>query len=127
MISIHKLADAQSEKIGEGTRIWQFCVILPAAKIGKDCNILSHVFIENDVVVGVSERQLSNVSWRSLTCCQSMPKDMLFYARCYRAKKLERNALNCFVSRHLQQSFRTHRLITFVSAFSAARCSIHTA
>jgi acetyltransferase-like isoleucine patch superfamily enzyme len=52
MISIHKLADVQSEKIGEGTRIWQFCVVLPEAQIGKDCNICSHVFIENDVVVG---------------------------------------------------------------------------
>jgi acetyltransferase-like isoleucine patch superfamily enzyme len=52
MISIHKLADVQSEKIGEGTKIWQFCVVLPEAQIGKDCNICSHVFIENDVVVG---------------------------------------------------------------------------
>jgi acetyltransferase-like isoleucine patch superfamily enzyme len=52
MISIHKLADVQSDKIGEGTRIWQFCVVLPEAQIGKDCNICSHVFIENDVVVG---------------------------------------------------------------------------
>lgn len=49
---IHKLADVQSDKIGEGTRIWQFCVVLPEAKIGKSCNICSHVFIENDVVVG---------------------------------------------------------------------------
>jgi UDP-2-acetamido-3-amino-2,3-dideoxy-glucuronate N-acetyltransferase len=52
MISIHELADVQSETIGEGTKIWQFCVVLPGAKIGKDCNICSHVFIENDVVVG---------------------------------------------------------------------------
>jgi acetyltransferase-like isoleucine patch superfamily enzyme len=52
MISIHKLADVQSGKIGEGTKIWQFCVVLPDAQIGKDCNICSNVFIENDVVVG---------------------------------------------------------------------------
>ena len=25
---IHDLADVQSEKIGKGTRIWQFCVVL---------------------------------------------------------------------------------------------------
>lgn len=49
---IHKLADVQSENIGDGTRIWQFCVVLPEAQIGKGCNICSHVFIENDVVVG---------------------------------------------------------------------------
>lgn len=49
---IHKLADVQTEMIGEGTRIWQFAVILPGATIGKDCNICAHTFIENDVVVG---------------------------------------------------------------------------
>ena len=50
--TFHALADVQSEAIGVGTRIWQFCVVLPGAQIGKDCNICSHVFIENDVVVG---------------------------------------------------------------------------
>src|SRR5471032_2892202 len=49
---IHPTADVQSRSIGEGTRIWQFVVILPDAKIGKDCNICSHCFIENKVVVG---------------------------------------------------------------------------
>lgn len=49
---IHQLADVQSETIGEGTKIWQFCVILPKAQIGRGCNICSHCFIENDVVVG---------------------------------------------------------------------------
>ncbi len=48
----HSSSDIQSEKIGAGTRIWQFCVILPGARIGNDCNICSHVFIENDVIVG---------------------------------------------------------------------------
>ncbi len=49
---IHPLADVHSEMVGEGTRIWQFCVVLSNARIGKDCNICSHVFVENDVVVG---------------------------------------------------------------------------
>src|SRR5690606_17790747 len=48
----HKLSDVQSEKIGEGTTLWQFVVVLPDAKIGENCNINSHVFIENDVVIG---------------------------------------------------------------------------
>jgi len=52
MPSIHKLADVQSEKNDEGTRIWQFCVVLPKAKIGRDCNICSNVSIENNVVIG---------------------------------------------------------------------------
>ena len=49
---IHELADVQSSQIGLGTRIWQFCVVLPNAKIGEHCNICSHCFIENDVVLG---------------------------------------------------------------------------
>lgn len=49
---IHPLADVQSKQIGEGTKVWQFCVILEHATIGRDCNICAHVFIENNVVVG---------------------------------------------------------------------------
>ena len=49
---IHPLSDVQSNNIGEGTNIWQFCVVLPDAKIGNNCNICSHCFIENDVVIG---------------------------------------------------------------------------
>jgi UDP-2-acetamido-3-amino-2,3-dideoxy-glucuronate N-acetyltransferase len=49
---IHELSDVQSKQIGKGTSIWQFCVVLPGARIGADCNICSHVFIENDVIIG---------------------------------------------------------------------------
>jgi len=49
---IHPSSDVQSEQIGEGTRIWQYVVILPGAVIGRDGNICSHCFIENKVVVG---------------------------------------------------------------------------
>lgn len=49
---IHDLADVQTENIGEDTMVWQFCVILKEAKIGRNCNINCNVFIENDVVIG---------------------------------------------------------------------------
>ena len=42
----------QSQNIGEGTNIWQFCVVLPGAVIGENCNICAHCFIENDVRIG---------------------------------------------------------------------------
>jgi UDP-2-acetamido-3-amino-2,3-dideoxy-glucuronate N-acetyltransferase len=51
-IFVHNLADVATEDIGTGTRIWQFAVVLAGARIGTDCNICSHVFIENDVVIG---------------------------------------------------------------------------
>ncbi len=46
------MADLQSPHIGPNIHIWQFVVILPGACIGADCNICSHCFIENDVIVG---------------------------------------------------------------------------
>ena len=49
---IHKFADVQSGMIGDGTRIWQFAVVLAGAKIGKCCNICAQTFIENDVILG---------------------------------------------------------------------------
>jgi len=49
---IHPLSDVQSKNIGDGTNIWQYCIVLPNAKIGKNCNICSHCFIENNVVIG---------------------------------------------------------------------------
>jgi len=49
---IHPLADVQTSNIGEGTNIWQFCVVLKDAKIGKDCNINCQVLIENQVIIG---------------------------------------------------------------------------
>lgn len=49
---IHPTSEVQTKKIGEGTKIWQYCVILEKAVIGKSCNINYNVFIENDVIVG---------------------------------------------------------------------------
>lgn len=48
----HPQALVESERIGNGTRIWAFAHVLPGAVIGADCNICDGVFIENDVVVG---------------------------------------------------------------------------
>lgn len=52
MSKIHPLADVQSTNIGADTTVWQFCVILKEAVIGRNCNINCQVFIENDVVIG---------------------------------------------------------------------------
>lgn len=48
----HHQALVESITIGKNTRIWAFTHILPKAKIGEDCNICDHVFIENDVIIG---------------------------------------------------------------------------
>jgi UDP-2-acetamido-3-amino-2,3-dideoxy-glucuronate N-acetyltransferase len=59
---IHPTADVQSKKIGEGTTVWQFAVILSGAVIGKNCNINCHTFIENDVIIGNNVTVKSGIS-----------------------------------------------------------------
>lgn len=49
---VHSNALCESASIGPRTRIWAFAHILPGARVGADCNICDHVFIENDVVLG---------------------------------------------------------------------------
>ena len=48
----HPTALVESDCIGEGTRIWAYAHVLAGARIGRDCNICDHTFIENDVIVG---------------------------------------------------------------------------
>src|SRR4051812_1729846 len=50
----HPNALVESTHIGNRTRIWAFAHVLPNARIGEDCNICDHTFIENDVVIGNS-------------------------------------------------------------------------
>jgi acetyltransferase-like isoleucine patch superfamily enzyme len=49
---VHPRGLCESTQIGAGTRVWAFAHVLPGARIGADCNICDHVFIENDVSVG---------------------------------------------------------------------------
>ncbi|SKB88754.1 Carbonic anhydrase or acetyltransferase, isoleucine patch superfamily [Sphingobacterium nematocida] len=51
-MTIHPTSEVKTTNIGEGTQIWQYCVVLAGAKIGKNCNINFNVFIENDVIIG---------------------------------------------------------------------------
>lgn len=51
-VFVHPLADVASRSIGAGTRVWQFAVVLAGARVGRDCNLCAHTFIENDVVIG---------------------------------------------------------------------------
>jgi acetyltransferase-like isoleucine patch superfamily enzyme len=51
-VFLHPHALCESITVGEGTRVWAFAHVLAKARIGRDCNICDHVFIENDVVIG---------------------------------------------------------------------------
>lgn len=51
-VFIHESSDVQSKKIGSNSFLWQFVVVLKKARIGKNVNVCSHCFIENNVVIG---------------------------------------------------------------------------
>ena len=53
MTFVHPSAIVEAgAEIGPETRVWAFAHVLPGARIGRDCNVCDHVFVENDVVVG---------------------------------------------------------------------------
>lgn len=51
-VFIHPLSDVRCERIGAGTRIWQFCVVLPGAEIGAGCNLCAGCFVEGGARIG---------------------------------------------------------------------------
>jgi acetyltransferase-like isoleucine patch superfamily enzyme len=51
-IFIHKTSEVQTTSIGPDSKVWQFTVILAGARLGSNCNINAHCFIENDVIIG---------------------------------------------------------------------------
>ena len=64
---IHELSDCKAI-IPETTNVWQFCVVLPKAQIGENCNICSHCLIENDVKIGNNVTIKSGVQlWDGVT------------------------------------------------------------
>jgi acetyltransferase-like isoleucine patch superfamily enzyme/dTDP-4-dehydrorhamnose 3,5-epimerase-like enzyme len=49
---VHPQGLCESRTVGPGTRIWAFAHVLPGARVGADCNLCDHTFVENDVVLG---------------------------------------------------------------------------
>ncbi len=48
----HPLALVESEEIGPGTRVWAWAHVMEGARVGAECNIGEHCFIERGVVLG---------------------------------------------------------------------------
>ncbi|MBI5624290.1 MAG: N-acetyltransferase [Elusimicrobia bacterium] len=49
---IHPKALVETREIGPGTRVWAFAQVMKGARVGADCNICGHSFIESGAVVG---------------------------------------------------------------------------
>jgi UDP-2-acetamido-3-amino-2,3-dideoxy-glucuronate N-acetyltransferase len=53
-VFVHELACCESDDVGPRTRIWAFAHVLAGARIGADCNVGGHAFVEGGAVVGDS-------------------------------------------------------------------------
>ncbi|MBA2500647.1 MAG: N-acetyltransferase [Chitinophagaceae bacterium] len=62
-IFIHESAIIdQGASVGAGTKIWHFTHLMPASRVGKNCNIGQNVFIDNQVIIGNGVKIQNNVS-----------------------------------------------------------------
>jgi len=62
MAKIHPLALVESDQIGNGTSIWAFVHVMNGVKIGANCVIGDHSFLETGVLVG------NNVTIKNQVC-----------------------------------------------------------
>ena len=51
-VYLDPLSEVHSSDIGIDSRIWQWSIIFPGAKIGRDCNVCAHTLVEDDVIIG---------------------------------------------------------------------------
>lgn len=62
-LKIHESASISTgAKIGDGTSIWQNCIIQDDVKIGENCNIGANVFIESGVWIGDRVKIKNNIA-----------------------------------------------------------------
>jgi acetyltransferase-like isoleucine patch superfamily enzyme len=65
---VHPQALVESDDIGPNTRIWAFAQVLKGARIGADCNIGGHSFIEGGVALGNNVTVKNGVAiWNCVT------------------------------------------------------------
>jgi len=48
----HPLALVESEEIGANTRVWAWAHVMQGARIGADCNVGEHCFVERGALLG---------------------------------------------------------------------------
>ena len=48
----HPLALVETQEIGNGTRVWAWTHVMEGARIGTDCNVGEHCFVERGATLG---------------------------------------------------------------------------
>jgi UDP-2-acetamido-3-amino-2,3-dideoxy-glucuronate N-acetyltransferase len=64
---VHPRALVETEDIGANTRVWAFAHVMKGARIGSDCNIGDHAFVESGVKLGNNVTVKNGVSvWQGV-------------------------------------------------------------
>ena len=64
----HPAALVESEAVGAGTRVWAFAHVMRDARLGKNCNVGDHAFVESGAIVGDNVTLKNNVCvWAGVT------------------------------------------------------------
>ena len=65
---VHPSAICESKLIGKNTRIWAFSHVMKGAKIGDECNLGDHSFVESNVIIGNRVTVKNGVAiWQGVT------------------------------------------------------------
>jgi len=51
-VFVHQQAIVETEDVGSGTRVWAFSHVMKSVRLGANCNVGEHCYIESGVVVG---------------------------------------------------------------------------
>src|SRR4030095_7159344 len=51
-VFVHPKGLCESSTVGPGTRVWAFAHVLDGARVGADCNVCDHAFIESGAGLG---------------------------------------------------------------------------
>lgn len=66
-VYIHEKALVETDRIGDGTRIWAFAHVMADVVIGEECNIGDHAFIESGVRIGTGVTIKNNaLIWKGI-------------------------------------------------------------
>jgi acetyltransferase-like isoleucine patch superfamily enzyme len=67
-VVVHPTALVGSAEIGAGTRVWAFSNVLAGARVGRNCNIGDHCYVEGGAVVGDDVTiKNGNAIWEGVT------------------------------------------------------------
>jgi len=51
-VFVHDRALVETDDVGLRTRVWAFAHVMKGAKVGADCNVCDHAFVESGVTLG---------------------------------------------------------------------------